>query len=48
MEIGHNGDVQNNLAFAGHNVYRFGMDPMYANGNIPSVHELFEAILNGK
>ena len=47
MEIGHNGDVQNNLAFAGHNVYRFGMDPMYANGNIPSVHELFEAILNG-
>ena len=22
MEIGHNGDVQNNLAFAGHNVYR--------------------------
>ncbi len=48
MEIGHNGDVENNLAFAGHNVYRFGDDAMYKNGHIPSVHELFTAILNGK
>ena len=48
MEIGHNGDVENNLAFAGHNVYRFATDPMYKNGYIPSVHELFTAILNGK
>lgn len=48
MGIGHNGDVENNLAFAGHNVYRFGDDEMYKNGHIPSVHELFTAILNGK
>ena len=48
MGIGHNGDVENNLAFAGHNVYRFGDDVMYKNGHIPSVHELFTAILNGK
>ena len=48
MGIGHNGDVENNLAFAGHNVYRFGDDAMYKNGNIPSVHELFTAILSGK
>lgn len=48
MNIGHGGDVDNELAFAGHNVYRFGLDPMYAGGHIPSVHELFEAILSGK
>lgn len=48
MDIGHGGDVENNLAFAGHNVYRFGLDPMYKDGHIPSVHELFEAILAGK
>lgn len=48
MEIGHGGDVQNNLAFAGHNVYRFGSDPLYAGGHIPSVHELFTNILAGK
>ncbi len=48
MAIGHGDDVENNLAFAGHNVYHFGLDPLYANNNIPSVHELFEAILAGK
>lgn len=48
MDIGHGGDIENNLAFAGHNVYRFGKDPLYANNHIPSVHELFEAILAGK
>lgn len=48
MGIGHDGDVQNNLAFAGHNVYRFSQDPMYTKNHIPSVHELFEAILAGK
>ncbi len=48
MDIGHGGDEQNNLAFAGHNVYRFGTDPMYANDHIPSVHELFGEILAGR
>ena len=48
MSIGHGEDVDNNLAFAGHNVYRFGSDPMYQNAHIPSVHELFEAIMVGK
>ncbi|MBP1532492.1 MAG: nitronate monooxygenase, partial [Alphaproteobacteria bacterium] len=48
MDIGHGGDIQNNLAFAGHNVYRFSSDPMYADNHIPSVHELFQAILKGK
>lgn len=48
MDIGHGGDIQNNLAFAGHNVYRFSSDPLYANNHIPSIHELFSAILAGK
>ena len=48
MAIGHGEDVENNLAFAGHNVYRFGTDPLYANNNIPTVHELFQALLQGK
>ncbi len=48
MNIGHGGDIQNNLAFAGHNVYRFSQDPLYAHNHIPSVHELFKAILAGK
>ena len=48
MNIGHGGDIQENLAFAGHNVYRFATDPLYANNHIPSVHELFAAILAGK
>jgi hypothetical protein len=48
MDIGHGGDIEDNLAFAGHNVYRFGQDPMYKHNHIPSVHELFKAILSGK
>ena len=48
MAIGHGEDVENNLAFAGHNVYRFGTDPLYANNHIPTVHELFQTLLQGK
>lgn len=48
MDIGHGGDIDKNLAFAGHNVYRFATDPLYRHNHIPSVHELFKAILDGK
>ncbi|MBR2136430.1 MAG: nitronate monooxygenase [Alphaproteobacteria bacterium] len=48
MNIGHGGDIDKNLAFAGHNVYRFATDPLYRHNHIPSVHELFKAILDGK
>lgn len=48
MGIGHGGDVQKHLAFAGHNVYRFASDPLFANNHVPTVHELFQAILAGK
>jgi len=40
--------LENNLMFAGHNAYRFGSDPFYSNGYIPSVRELVERILTGR
>jgi NAD(P)H-dependent flavin oxidoreductase YrpB (nitropropane dioxygenase family) len=40
--------LDHNLMFAGHNAYRFGLDPFYSNGFIPTVRELVERILTGK
>ena len=45
-DIGHNGNIKDNLFFAGHQVYRFATDPLYRNG-IPSVKELIEKIKSG-
>ena len=47
QNIGHGGDVENELMFAGHNAYRFGTDPFYANGHIPTVRQLAERLLTG-
>lgn len=47
QEIAHNGDVDNNLMFAGHNAYRFASDPFYRNGFIPTVRQLVDRILSG-
>ena len=43
----HHDNIEHNLMFAGHNAYRFGTDPFYANGFIPTVQQLFERILTG-
>ncbi|MCM1323562.1 MAG: nitronate monooxygenase [Acetobacter sp.] len=48
FDISHNGSTDDNLLFAGHQVYRFGQDPLYANGYIPTTHELIEAIKAGR
>jgi len=40
--------LDNNLMFAGHNAFRFGSDPFYSNGYVPSVRELVERILTGR
>lgn len=48
FDISHNGSTDDNLLFAGHQVYRFGQDPLYANGHIPTTHELIEAIKQGR
>jgi hypothetical protein len=45
--ISHSDDVENQLMFSGHQAYRFGTDPLYANGNIPTVKELIERIQTG-
>ena len=48
VDIGHGGSVDDNLLFAGHQVYRFAKDPLYANGYVPTTHELIEAIKAGR
>ena len=48
VDIGHGGSVDDNLLFAGHQVCRFGTDPLYANGYVPTTKELIEAIKEGR
>jgi nitronate monooxygenase len=45
--IRHSDDVEFQLMFAGHNAYRFGSDPFYANGYVPAVRELVERLQTG-
>jgi NAD(P)H-dependent flavin oxidoreductase YrpB (nitropropane dioxygenase family) len=45
--ISHSDDCEHELMFSGHNAYRFGSDPFYANGFIPTVHELVERLKTG-
>jgi nitronate monooxygenase len=47
QRISHSDDVEFQLMFAGHNAYRFGRDPYYANGFIPTVRELVERLQTG-
>ena len=47
QQIYHSGDTETELMFAGHNAYRFGSDPFYANGYIPTVRELVDRIVTG-
>ncbi len=45
--IAHDGDIENNLMFAGHNVFKFASDPFYKDGFIPTVGQLVERLLSG-
>ena len=40
--------IEHNLMFSGHNGFRFGTDPFYSNGFIPTVRQLVERILTGR
>jgi nitronate monooxygenase len=40
--------LEHNLMFSGHNAYRFGSDPFYSNGFIPTVKQLVERIMTGR
>jgi nitronate monooxygenase len=48
QDIAHGGTVDQQLMFAGHNAYRFGEDPFYKDGFIPTVGQLLERILTGE
>ena len=52
QDIAHHGDdpavLENNLMFSGHNAYRFGSDPFYSNGFVPTVRQLFDRIMTGR
>jgi nitronate monooxygenase len=48
QDIAHDGALERNLMFAGHNAFRFGQDPFYSNGFIPTVKQLIERILTGR
>ncbi len=47
QKISHSEDCEHTLMFSGHNAYRFGEDPFYANGFIPTVKQLVERIMTG-
>lgn len=47
QDISHNGDIDNNLMFAGHVAYKFSQDPFYQNGFIPTVKQLIDRIKTG-
>ena len=47
QEIIHEGSVESELMFAGHNAWKFKKDPFYSNGFVPSVKELVNRIASG-
>ncbi len=47
QSISHGGDVNHELMFAGHNAYRFALDPFYKDGFIPTVQQLVDRIKTG-
>ena len=48
QDVAHDGALEQNLMFAGHNAYRFASDPFYSNGFIPTAKQLVERILTGR
>jgi len=48
QDIAHGGRLERNLMFSGHNAYRFGSDPFYSNGFVPTAKQLVERIMTGR
>lgn len=48
QDVGHGGSIDNNLVFSGHHAFRFATDKLYANGHIPSIAEMIDAIKKGE
>ena len=47
QDIAHDGDIDHQLMFAGHNAFRFRDDPFYSNGFVPTVKQLIERLHTG-
>ncbi len=47
QHIAHDGSLEHNLMFSGHNAYRFASDPFYAGGFVPTVKQLVDRIATG-
>ncbi len=47
QDISHQGDIDHNLMFAGHAAYKFGQDPFYKDGFVPTVKQLVDRIMTG-
>lgn len=47
QDVAHEGSVEHNLVFGGHNAFRFASDPFYEDGFIPTVRQLIDRILTG-
>lgn len=47
QKAAHGGDLEDSLMFAGHNAFKFGQDPFYKDGFIPTVKQLVERITTG-
>ncbi len=45
--IGHGGNPDTNLAFAGHHAWRFTEDPLFKDGREPSVTEFVKSVMEG-
>ncbi|CAK0742784.1 nitronate monooxygenase [Azospirillaceae bacterium] len=45
--VSHTDDCETQLAFAGHNAFKFASDPFYANGFVPTVKQLVDRITTG-
>ena len=47
IEVGHNGNILDNILFSGKNAFKFKNDPLFKGANWPSIKELIEAIKKG-
>lgn len=47
QDIAHGGDTEHNLMFGGHSAFRFGSDPFYSNGFVPTVRQLVDRLMTG-
>lgn len=47
MEVGHKGNILDNILFSGKNAFKFKSDPLFSKGNWPSIKELIDTIKSG-